>query len=137
MINLIWIYKPNRLMNFALIAFLVFKQLRVFQNQSNTRNWFSVFILISKQGNSDANNYGTINNGYFIWCTFGSFCNKESLFLKKNPNLARIFLFILCYQLNITKYHKRNIIIVFYCLLMFMYSRKKDENAEKLVGDLA
>ena len=62
--------------------------------------------------------------------------NQSPLFLKKNPNLARIFSFILCYQLNITKYHKRNIIIVFYCLLIFMYSWKKDENAEKLVGDL-
>ena len=63
--------------------------------------------------------------------------NQSPLFLKKNPNLARIFSFIFCYQLNIRKYHKRNIIIVFYCLLIFMYSRKKDENAEKLVGDLA
>ena len=113
-----------------------------FQNQSNNRNWFSALILIPKQGNSDANNYGTINNGYFTWCTFESFChNKKSknqslLLLKKNPHLARIFSFSFCYQLNITKYDKRNVIIVFYCLLIFMHSRKKVENGQKLVANL-
>ena len=71
--------------------------------------------------------------------TFESFCNKkESLFLKKNPNLARIFSFTFCYQINIiTKHHKRNIITVFYCLLIFIHSREKVQNGQKLVAKLA
>ena len=64
--------------------------------------------------------------------------NQSSLFLKKNPNLARIFSFIFCYQLNInTKCHKRNVIIVFYCLLIFIHSTKKVQNAQKLIANLA
>ena len=64
--------------------------------------------------------------------------NQSSLFLKKNPNLARIFSFTFYYQLNInTKYHKGNVIIVFYCLLIFMHSTKKVQKAQKLVANLA
>ena len=39
------------------------------------------------------------------FCHFVIRKNQNSLFLKKNPNLARIFSFTFCYQLNITKYH--------------------------------
>ena len=64
--------------------------------------------------------------------------NQSLLFLKKNPNLARIISFTFCYQLNITtKCYKRNVIIVFYCLLIFIHSSKKVQNAQKLVANLA
>ena len=64
--------------------------------------------------------------------------NQSSLFLKKNPNLERIFSITFCYELNIiTKYQKRNVIIVFYWLLIFMHSPKKVQNAGKLVANLA
>ena len=84
-----------------------------FQNQSNTRNWFSVLILISKQENSDANNFGTINNGYFIWCTFESFCNKKEsnsvIFKEESQSGKNLLVHSLLptkyYEISQTKYH--------------------------------
>ena len=51
--------------------------------------------------------------------------------------MMQIFSFTFCYQLNVnTKYYKRNVIIVFYCLLIFIHSPKKVQNAKKLIANL-
>ena len=60
------------------------------------------------------------------------FVIRKNQIKKKNPNLARILSFASCYKLNIiAKYHKRNIVIAFYCLLS-SYIRGKGPKGSKV-----